>query len=290
MRSDVFIEYGSGLGYLSQHLHERHGQKKVLGVEGNPQRVETSLRRQSVLYPSSKEAVRYLAHLIGEESIFYLQDTLAKYFPSESSPTATIVGLHACADLSVLAMRHFVLCPTIQELIIMPCCYHKMMLKSDGQTFLNVPLSEELAAALDFVKGDFISRSFLRLASQQTAARWKTLTVKDHQHHGQVMFHRGLVDAILNDGESVKVGKVKLIPNALARDDLLKQFILQKESNGSLEEAEWTDAHRQKLKVLLSKYPDGDRLSEYIECLQTCVQYVRTEWATHTQEVGSITK
>ncbi|XP_035793252.1 protein RRNAD1-like [Anopheles albimanus] len=272
-RSSVFIEYGSGLGYLSQHLHERHGQK-VLGVEGNPQRVETSLGRQSELYPSSKEAVRYVDHLITEESIAYLQEAVAKHFPDDPAPTTAIVGLHACADLSVTALRHFLHCPSVQELIIAPCCYHKMKMQPDGQTFVNVPLSEELAAAMDLVKGDFICRPFLRLASQQTAARWKTMTVEDHQHHGRVMFRRGLVDAILNEGESVKVAKTKRIPTETTKDGLLEQFILQKDSNGPLEVAEWTDAHRHKLEILLSRYPDGDRLSEYIECLQTCLQSI----------------
>ncbi|XP_050092045.1 methyltransferase-like protein 25B [Anopheles aquasalis] len=273
LRSSVFIEYGSGLGYLSQHLHERHGQK-VLGVEGNPQRVETSLRRQSGLYPSSKEAVRYANHIITEESIVYLQEMVAKHFSGDPAPTTTIVGLHACADLSVTALRHFLHCPTVQELIIAPCCYHKMKIEPDGQTFTNVPLSEELAAAMDLAKGDFISRSFLRLACQQTAARWKTMTVEDHQHHGQVMFRRGLVDAILGERESVKVTKAKRIPTETTRDGFLTHFTLQKDTNGSLEEAEWTDAHRHRLAVLLSKYPDGDRLAEYIECLQTCLQLI----------------
>ncbi|XP_058066089.1 methyltransferase-like protein 25B [Anopheles bellator] len=265
------VDFGSGLGYLSQHIHEQH-RLKVLGIEGSKRLVETSQRRQEELYPASKDAVQFVDHFITEDSLPYIEQQIADRFSTDHPLPMAIVGLHACADLSITAMRHFLHCPSVRKLIIMPCCYHRMKPLADGETFVNVPVSNELRKAMANGKSDIICRPFLRLGCQQTAARWKETTSEDHLQHGRIMFQRGLVDAILESGESVKMLKGKpLVSSGTTVDTIFQRFALQNECDGP---TSWTERHRERLTILLRRYPDGDRISEYLECLQTCLQAI----------------
>ncbi|XP_052859612.1 uncharacterized protein LOC128266863 [Anopheles cruzii] len=265
------VDFGSGLGYLSQHIHEQH-RLKVLGIEGSKQLVETSQCRQKELYPTSKDAVQFVDHFITEDSFPYIEHQILDRFSADLPLPLAIVGLHACADLSITAVRHFLHCPSVRELIIMPCCYHRMKPLADGETFVNVPVSNELRMAMANGKKDIICRSFLRLGCQQTAARWKGTTSEDHLQHGRTMFQRGLVDAILESGESVKMLKGKpRVPSETTMDTIFQRFALQKDCDGP---TSWTESHRERLTILLRRYPGGDRISEYLECLQTCLQAI----------------
>uniref|UniRef100_A0AAG5DCQ8 Methyltransferase domain-containing protein n=1 Tax=Anopheles atroparvus TaxID=41427 RepID=A0AAG5DCQ8_ANOAO len=268
--SELLIDFGCGLGHLSQYVHERSG-RHVLGIEGNGQLVQTAHKRQNELYPSSKQAVQYVNHFITDDSADVLQREVAARFPD--CRQVSITGLHACADLSISAIRCFLRCAWVQQLIIMPCCYHKMepQVAPNVSQFRNVPLSEALAGVLANGEADIVCRSFLRLGCQQTASRWKDLTIGDHLRHGRIMFRRGLIDAALSDGESVMVGKLRQVPDQTTVDNLLEQFTLDSAADSN---AGWTEAHRVKLSSLITKYPDGHRLSEYLECLQTCLQSV----------------
>ncbi|XP_058123087.1 methyltransferase-like protein 25B [Anopheles ziemanni] len=269
--SELLIDFGCGVGHLSQFINETSG-RSVLGIEGNFRYMQTAQNRQNEKFPSSSQKVQYLNHFITDDSTDTIRREVEERF--SNCQQVSITGLHACADLSVSAIRCFLCSPWVQHLIIMPCCYHKMSTKAQSVNearFQNMPMSEELAGLLVDGKEDIICRAFLRLGCQQTAARWKDLTIEAHLRHGRIMFRRGLIDAVLRAGESVKVGKVQQIPDETTVENMLQQFTLESETEA---DARWTDEHRMQLNSLLRKYPDGHRLAEYLECLQSCLQAV----------------
>uniref|UniRef100_A0A182N7J7 Methyltranfer_dom domain-containing protein n=1 Tax=Anopheles dirus TaxID=7168 RepID=A0A182N7J7_9DIPT len=275
----IFVDFGSGLGYLSELIHERCS-LQVLGIEGNAQLVQTCNKRQTELCSTSTYPVQYCHHFITHESFNFIEKELSTRFgiPSERS-TACIAGLHACADLSITAIDCFLQCDWAKKLTVMPCCYHRMktLHESDGACiFENIPLSNKLREALATDNRNTISRPFLRLGCQQTAARWKVRTAEEHMQHGRVMFRRGLVEAILDADESVHVGKMKQVPEETTVQNVLDQFTLRKQAGDERQECPWTDRHREKLSVLLERYgsENGPRLAEYLECLQTCLQSI----------------
>uniref|UniRef100_A0A182Q5R2 Methyltransferase domain-containing protein n=1 Tax=Anopheles farauti TaxID=69004 RepID=A0A182Q5R2_9DIPT len=271
----LVVDLGSGLGYLSHLIHERCG-LKVLGIEGNEQLVQTCNKRQSE-HPTASDSVQFYHHFITPESFDFIQRELSSRFGVCSDRAASITGLHACADLSITAIDCFLRCSWVKSLTIMPCCYHRMKAldENDGAcSFSNIPLSNKLREALGSDNVNIISRSFLRLGCQQTATRWKAKTAEEHLLHGHIMFRRGLIDAILEEDESVQVGKLKQVPAKTTVQNMLDQFTLLKHTGGKLREFPWTDRHRKRLSILLERYgsEDGPRLAEYLECLQTCLQ------------------
>uniref|UniRef100_A0A182R9A0 Methyltranfer_dom domain-containing protein n=1 Tax=Anopheles funestus TaxID=62324 RepID=A0A182R9A0_ANOFN len=269
----IYIDFGSGLGYLSELIHERCD-VKVLGIEGNATLVQTCNNRSPAC---TTKAVQYCHHYITDDSFGFIEQQCNDRFDNLLPHRAALVGLHACADLSITAINCFLRCKWANNLTIMPCCYHRMK-PVDEKTpneFQNFPLSEELRTILLDGKRKIICRSFLRLGCQQTAARWKGLTVEQHLEHGRIMFRRGLIDAILERNESVRIGKCKELPEEITVDNMLKQFTLADESDHSTPECRWTDRHRERMSALLEKYgTDGPKLAEYLECLQTCLQSV----------------
>uniref|UniRef100_A0A182WI73 Methyltranfer_dom domain-containing protein n=1 Tax=Anopheles minimus TaxID=112268 RepID=A0A182WI73_9DIPT len=271
----VYVDFGSGLGYLSELIHERCG-VKVLGIEGNATLVQTCNNRTPAC---TKEAVQYCHHYITDDSYEYIEQQCTDRFDSFRPHQAALVGLHACADLSITAMNCFLHCKWVKSLTIMPCCYHRMkpLNENTPNEFQNFPLSEELRTVLlDGKHSEIICRSFLRLGCQQTSSRWKTRTMEQHLQHGRIMFRRGLIDAVLEQKESVRIGKPKLMPEEITVDSMLEQFtLLQESENSSTRECPWTDYHRNRMSALLVKYgSEGPKLAEYLECLQTCLQSV----------------
>lgn len=110
-----------------------------------------------------------------------------------------LIGLHACADLTVTALKLFLNIANVKKILIMPCCYHKMKFKiNSSNEFENIPLSQQVKS-IQYAK-DIINRPFLRLAGQQTAVRWRNVTETEHGEHGRNMFIRGAVQAILTEG------------------------------------------------------------------------------------------
>nr|XP_029734389.1 protein RRNAD1-like [Aedes albopictus] len=261
-RNETFLDFGSGLGYLSQSLHSVY-QCRVLGLEGDRYRVQAAQQRQTKFFRDSMKQVKYAQHFIEEDTFERIQESLKSEFPEESNlaPLA-IVGLHACADLSISAIKMFLLNDSISKLVIMPCCYHKLTFDSNGTMFKNFPLSDQLKDALER-EPNFIGRPFLRLGCQQTSARWKTMTAEEHVSHGLAMFERSLMEAIIESGQ--RVTKRKDTSSSI----LLETYQLCDETGTRLE---WNDRHRKRLEELCNKYSEGGQLAEYLTCLQTCLQ------------------
>ncbi|XP_053665784.1 uncharacterized protein LOC128714928 [Anopheles marshallii] len=268
----LYIDFGSGLGYLSELIHERCG-ANVLGIEGNATLVQSCNVRSSV---NARKAVQYCHHYITDDSFGFIEQQCSDRFDNHPH-RAAVVGLHACADLSITAINCFLQCTWVKSLTIMPCCYHRMkpLDEKAPNVFQNFPLSQELRTILLDGKREIICKSFLRLGCQQTSARWKTLTVDQHLQHGRIMFRRGLIDAVLDQDESVRIGKLGPTLEEITVKNMLEQFKLLKQLDGSTRECPWTDHHKDRMSALLQKYgPDGPKLSEYLECLQTCLQSI----------------
>ncbi|XP_055538834.1 uncharacterized protein LOC129726162 isoform X2 [Wyeomyia smithii] len=268
-QNEFLLDFGSGLGYFSQNLFSRHN-FTVLGIEGDSYRVAESQRRQSILFPGSYNFVQFHQHFIERNSLEYLRTTVTATFKHKTEPNLAIVGLHACADLSIAAINMFLSEESVTKIVIMPCCYHKLKPANDDCTiFHNFPVSDQLREILSKSSCSFIGRPFLRLGCQQTSARWQTMSQEQHELHGKSMFERSLAEAILDVGEFVKVNKL----NADEKD-LLRKFSLFHESDATTS-IPWTTKHIERYNKLAAKYPRGDRLAEYLTCFQTCLQSVK---------------
>lgn len=199
----IIVDLGCGLGYLSQLLAQLYDYR-VLGLEADSNRVFGARRRQTKFFGHTLQSVFYAEHFIDptQSAEFIKAEITSKFNPSPLSTTRIVlVGLHACADLTITACRLFSVIDIARILSIMPCCYHKMNMHSTG--FENIPLSQCMKKAIPPTQDswyEIINRPFLRLACQQTAARWSGLSDKDHEIHGRNMYNRGLVELVLNEG------------------------------------------------------------------------------------------
>ncbi|XP_058461538.1 methyltransferase-like protein 25B [Malaya genurostris] len=265
--SEILLDFGSGLGYLSQNLHLK---KKftVLGIDGDSFRVGASQKRQSKLFTNSTDNVKFVHHFIDENSFEYLNATVSLLFPQQSDTKFMIVGLHACADLSPTAIKMFLSNESITKIAIMPCCYHKLRVSGDScNIFENIPLSNQLRRSLEKDK-NFLCRPFLRLGCQQTSARWKLLTQDQHDSHGKAMFERSLVEAVLDEGQFVTAKKIR---STQFTENAYTNYYLRHNSNPT-SNCPWTDHHIKRYNELLTQNPAGAQFAEYLTCLQTCLQ------------------
>lgn len=183
------------MGYLSESLRQQFNYK-ILGLEADEQRVKAAQLRQRKYFPESTDDVKYTEHFIDSSSAQFIVDTIRTHFPR--SNRLAIIGLHACADLTIAAIQLFLAMDSVQKLLIMPCCYHKMKMMDDT-SFHNIPLSNAMRNASDCWPS-VLNRPFLRLASQQTAVRWRTQTEVEHRRHGRNMFERAALDGTLTAG------------------------------------------------------------------------------------------
>lgn len=195
----IFIDLGCGVGHLTNFLHRKF-QYKILGIEADSERVVAAEKIQNTKFPESIKSVKFVQHFIEPSSASFIQPLLIKEFDFKDTTNLVLTGLHACADLTVTALNLFLRIPNVTKLLIMPCCYHKMIFKANSlNEFENVPLSQRVKSTLH--AKDIINRPFLRLAGQQTAARWRNVSQTEHNEHGRNMFLRGIVQAVLSEGK-----------------------------------------------------------------------------------------
>ncbi|KAG4067616.1 hypothetical protein HA402_005388 [Bradysia odoriphaga] len=271
--STVFVDLGCGVGHLTQFLHRKF-QYKMLGIEADAERVKTARNIQKNKFPASQISVKFAEHFVGSDSASFLQSVSAKEFSLSASPDLILTGLHACADLTVDALNLFLRTANVDKLIIMPCCYHKMKLQENCiDQFENVPLSRRVKSA-PFVE-DIVNRPFLRLAGQQTAARWRNNTESEHTDHGRNMFVRGVIQAVLSEDETVIKSKQITSQSAdcnCTLESILAQYTLIDKL--TKEETMWSSSHKLKLENLLKTYPNGAVMSEFLTCLQASIQSI----------------
>ncbi|KAJ8707287.1 hypothetical protein PYW08_011421 [Mythimna loreyi] len=159
---DVVVDFGSGLGYLDQLLFETTNYK-ILGIECNESHYVGAKIRQRKYHSSSTEHVKYIKHTVTENSHENIEEFLNDKFKNHRE--FCITGLHACADLTIDAINLFLKMSHAKTMVIMPCCYHKMV--EYGGVFKNFPLSDCLKGLFSkFKGGEFMRVPFLRLAAQ----------------------------------------------------------------------------------------------------------------------------
>ncbi|KAI8441297.1 hypothetical protein MSG28_014925, partial [Choristoneura fumiferana] len=159
---DVVVDFGSGLGYLDQIIFETTN-LKVLGLECNTSHYVGAKKRQGKYHPNSVENVKYIKHTINENSNVSIEQYLRGKFLNFNG--FCVAGLHACADLTVVALDLFLKMTEAKAIIIMPCCYHKMEKVDDR--FKNFPLSNCFKDSFESSKGfEFMGVPFLRLGAQ----------------------------------------------------------------------------------------------------------------------------
>ncbi|CAH0717018.1 unnamed protein product, partial [Brenthis ino] len=158
---DTVVDFGSGLGYLDQHLCETTNYN-VLGLECNENNYIAAKKRQRKYYRNSIEQVKYIKHKITEDSYMIIEEFLEDKFTNYTS--FCITGLHACADLTIDAINIFLKIEKAKAIIIMPCCYHRLICENDK--LKNFPLSKKLGSANEKIGCNLLTVPFLRLASQ----------------------------------------------------------------------------------------------------------------------------
>lgn len=265
LQGETVVDFGCGLGYIGVHLHEKFGYKS-LGIEGCEDRVVKARERQQKYHKSSTGKVKFQQHFITESSADFILSQVG------DAASLAIFGLHGCGDLTVTAIKLFLSMQRVSKLIFMPCCYHKMSATSreTADDFNLFPLSNELKTILKNYPM-FLNRPFLRLAGQQSPAKWKDMTVADHWIHGKNMFERALVEALMDEGETTKrVSNVSFPENRVTFDDIKLKYQLMEQSSGNAKE--WSESHSQRFNQMRVKFHDGEEMSENLFCLQTTIQ------------------
>lgn len=132
---------------------------------------------------------------------------------TELSQSVCMIALHACGDLTVDASNIYLQLPSIQLMILIPCCYHKMSLlpnqsgedleSGDCETFRNFPLSDALRRVFEATspKPDtFLRRPFLRLASQLTPYKWAQCTEGSRELNSIHLMGRAILELFARQG------------------------------------------------------------------------------------------
>lgn len=107
-----------------------------------------------------------------------------------------LIGLHACADLSVNACKLFSIIPTAKLLIMVSCCYHKLE-ETDNETLINFPVSQKLKCIITDNNDKYkkiLRRPFLRLACQEPAKRWDNMSKDLHDKHAFYVLSRAVIE------------------------------------------------------------------------------------------------
>lgn len=136
----------------------------VLGIDCNESHYVGAKKRQRKYHSDSTERVKYIKHTITEDSFKNINEYIQDKFSNCSN--FCIAGLHACADLTIDAINIFLKMDKAKSLIIMPCCYHRIIVDQSCK-FKNFPLSDVLKDVYDEYSGEeFLKVPFLRLATQ----------------------------------------------------------------------------------------------------------------------------
>ncbi|XP_062597462.1 probable methyltransferase-like protein 25 [Saccostrea cucullata] len=105
--------------------------------------------------------------------------------------TCLLIGLHCCGDLTPAMLRMYLEVTFVKGLCCVSCCYHRMT--KHGSKYTHFPMSRDTEATLS--KFDLRPTiPFLRLAAQETRARWKTLSEDSHQSHTNAVAYRALLE------------------------------------------------------------------------------------------------
>ncbi|KAH8355038.1 hypothetical protein KR093_004212 [Drosophila rubida] len=287
--TQVLVDLGSGLGYLSEALLELNDNYLILGLEADEQRVISAQQRCKKLLPQKAlNSISYRQEFISATP--KSRDRIEAYTlellqssglsPELSTISIAIIGLHACADLSVSAMRLFLTMPQVRSLHIMPCCYHKLALREGVESsascpFVNFPLSNGLNKTAAKLPECCFNRPFLRLACQETRSRWRKDS-PEHAKHGHQMYLRALANALCDDPDELV--KLHSKDASLSHKDILnfeglcRRYRLHSRVTG--QPLSWRLIHGIRFSQINERYSEGrgSRLAEALCCLQASMQ------------------
>ncbi|XP_066270916.1 methyltransferase-like protein 25B [Branchiostoma lanceolatum] len=220
------IDIGSGLGYLGQVLHHQCG-LQVVGVEAQASHVHGAQRR---IKSQGKDADTQIqtVNLKLEDTSSCIHDLELLISSLQQSPSkdqnqtdvinrnndleredgTCMVGLHCCGDLCPTMLKMFVSVERLKCLVCVSCCYHGMSVTdpdSRPSCFMNFPLSRTVKEKLKKVGRDFpdwqLNVFAMRLAAQETQARWACQTHEDHQFHTRSVAYRAILEHVVTTGK-----------------------------------------------------------------------------------------
>lgn len=148
-----------------------------------------------------------------------------------STVPVTLIGLHACADLSPIIMKLFSHSDNATHMILLSCCYHKLKVKNSqenltdcslepkllvkssddsimlNQKYSNFPMSKALNSMMSRSKFS-LSVYGLRLAAQESGLRWDNQTEEHHLRHANNVIFRAVLEEYCQKGH-FKLHKLK---------------------------------------------------------------------------------
>ncbi|KAL1502219.1 hypothetical protein ABEB36_007393 [Hypothenemus hampei] len=220
---NLILDIGSGVGYLPHLLHETYNYQ-VLALEMSKQLIASALIKQKKFYPNSKDQVIFEEMFVNEDSIDAIDDLIKKHFGSGKKVCLT--GLHACADLSVEIEKIFLKLQDVQAMVIMPCCYHRMIRKDD-QSFNSFPVSHMVKTLFKNYKANgFIKEEFLRLACQQSYQCFLKMSKEEHLQHSIHSIRRALLEFVakLENCSVRRIKRKSIRPESTTSTDIDKDF------------------------------------------------------------------
>ncbi|CAD6217346.1 GSCOCG00004796001-RA-CDS [Cotesia congregata] len=186
------VDFGAGLGYIGQLLNYSYGYE-VIGLESSLNNIKIAEKRQNLLYPDSLNKVKFfhVKVLTNNNDYSEIESTIKNL---TNDKEFCLIGLHACADLSVNASKLFSIIPTAKLLIMVSCCYHKLE-ETDNETLINFPVSQNLKCITDNDRyKEILRRPFLRLACQEPAKRWDNMSKDLHDKHAFYVLSRAVIE------------------------------------------------------------------------------------------------
>ncbi|XP_034194968.1 methyltransferase-like protein 25B isoform X3 [Osmia lignaria lignaria] len=287
----VIVDLGAGLGYICQLLHNLYGYK-VLGLEKNQAIINNAQDRQAKMYPNSLAHVRYSCCNLTCASAETIETILYNEFEEKSD--VCLIGLHACGDLSIDAIKIFYKMQVARIFIMVSCCYHKLSISISMQTdslikkqyFNNFPLSNCLKTVInnsDFDTGFFLRQPFLRLACQEPADRWCNMSVKTHNEHSFYVLARAVLQlyAAENGFSLMKqtqkgTRKSQCLNFESYVKDSLNRYILQpskgRKEQGNIDVQSTPDIHEKNIVKLWKSHCDKLKIVEIYSGLQLMLQ------------------
>lgn len=177
-----------------------------MGLEGSERNVKLATDRQNTLHPTTKDKIKYVKYFVTKNSASDIKNKLHQEYPEFIS--AGIIGLHACADLSITALQLFLEMDVAKCLVIMPCCYHRLQMSSESdsesETFENFPVSGVLKELYHEFNGQkFLRRYFLRLACQQSSSKVWNLTANERDLLVKNCLYRAILEKVAEEGKYI---------------------------------------------------------------------------------------
>ncbi|XP_028133010.2 probable methyltransferase-like protein 25 [Diabrotica virgifera virgifera] len=284
VEADLVLDIGSGLGYLSHHLHSKY-KHKVLGIECSKQYVVQAYKMQQKIYPHCKNGVQFVDHYIDAQSAGKISSLIQETFTDFDPKSVSLVGLHACADLSVTVLDLFSQLDRVKSLVIMPCCYHRLKLKEeqdDKEYFYNFPFSNVFKDIFDKASGEyFLRRSFLRLACQQASRNFCNMSQEEHVEHSTNLMFRCILQLVA-ESENLDIKRLKRKSTTHSSTTDIEDYLSHLPSTHQLKPRNPNDNHLSitdevflnKMRDKWNEYKDKCFLLEVLTGLQAALQNV----------------